>query len=665
MLNLISFQSSALGALGQLSLLAALAFTLGGTWLAVVGGLKADSRATEAARRAVWAVFALVSLGTLVLMAALLRDDFSVRYVAEHSMRASPTWVKVTSLWGALSGSILLWAWLLAGFALVLSLTLRRDALRPWALGAMFVSLLFFVGVCASIASPFTPLSQIPAEGSGPNPALQNHWMMAVHPVLLYLGFVGLSVPFAYAVAALVTGRLSDHWVVVTRRWTLVAWAFLTAAIVAGGWWSYETLGWGGYWAWDPVENASFIPWLLTTAFLHSVQIQERRGLMRAWNVWLIVLAYASTVLGTFLNRSGIVQSVHAFAGGPVGPVFLGFLAFLLVAGIGLAAWRAPHLRDEADPPAPVSREGAFLAGNWLFLVFAVMVLVGTLFPTLVEAVQGRRDASVGPAFYNAFAIPLGLGLLLLMGAGPLLPWRRADGQSFWRALRPLLLAGLGAGLIAFAFGVRSPGVLGTVALAAYNLVGLGLLTARALRERAAARRGSGFLGLVREQPRRYGAYLAHVGLVVIALGIAFSGAYRQDAQTTLKVGAAPTKLLNETLALQGTRLDTKPYGRSQVARVLIDGRPFEAKLNTYVQGGNSAFAAPAVRYGVLGDTYLVVTAFDEQGRWASVRLIESPLVSWIWWGTLIVVLGAGLTLVPPKRATVRVPVARTAPATD
>nr|WP_221269521.1 heme lyase CcmF/NrfE family subunit [Deinococcus budaensis] len=665
-MNLISFEASAAGALGQLALLGALAFTLGGGWLAVVGGLKADTRATEAARRAMWAVFALVSLATVVLMAALLRDDFSVRYVAEHSMRASPTWIKVTSLWGALEGSILLWAWLLAGYAFVLSLTLRRDALRPWALAAMFASLLFFVGVCVSIASPFTPLAQIPADGRGPNPALQNHWMMAVHPVLLYLGFVGLAVPFAYAVAALVTGRLSDHWVVATRRWTLTAWAFLTAAIVAGGWWSYETLGWGGYWAWDPVENASFIPWLLATAFLHSVQIQERRGLMRSWNVWLIVLAYASTVLGTFLNRSGIVQSVHAFAGGPVGPVFLGFLAFLLIAGIGLAAWRAPQLRDEGEAPAALSREGAFLAGNWLFLVFAVMVLVGTLFPTFVEAIQGRRDASVGPAFYNAFAIPLGLGLLGLMGVGPLLPWRRAEGQGLWRALRPLLLAGLGAALVAFAFGLRGWGVLGTVALSAYNLVGLGLLTARALRQYRAGGRGGGLPGLVREQPRRYGAYLAHAGLVVMALGIAFSGAYRQDAQITLNAGAAPVRLLHETLALEGTRLEQKPYGTSAVARVRIDGRPFETRMNTYVQGGDTLFPAPAVRYGLLGDTYLVATAFDPGGKWVSVRLIESPLVSWIWWGTLIVVLGAGLTLVPPRRAApARVPALSPAPATD
>ncbi|MFB9994186.1 heme lyase CcmF/NrfE family subunit [Deinococcus oregonensis] len=665
MLNLISFSSSPLGALGQLALLAALAFSLAGGWLAVLGGVRADARATEAARRSTWAVFALVSLAALVLMTALLRDDFSVRYVAEHSMRSSPTWVKVTSLWGALEGSVLLWAWLLAGFTFILSLTLRRDSLRPWALGAMFASLLFFVGVCASVASPFTPVASLLTDGRGPNPALQNHWMMAVHPVLLYLGFVGLSVPFAYAVAALVTGRLSDHWVTVTRRWTLVAWVFLTAAIVAGGWWSYETLGWGGYWAWDPVENASFIPWLLTTAFLHSVQIQERRGLMRSWNVWLIVLAYASTVLGTFLNRSGIVQSVHAFAGGPVGPVFLGFLAFLLVAGIGLAAWRAPQLRDDGDPPSALSREGAFLAGNWLFVVFAVMVLVGTLFPTFIEAVQGRRDASVGPAFYNAFAIPLGLGLMLMMGVGPLLPWRRADGQGFWRALRPLLIVGVGAALLAFVLGVRSAGVLGTVALAAYNLLGLGLLTGHALKQRREAKQSGGFVALVREQPRRYGAYTAHIGLVVLALGLAFSGAYRGDAQASLNVGAPAKALLHEQVQLVSLRQEDKPYGSSAIARVLIDGRAFEARLNTFRQAPGTLFPAPAVRYGVLTDTYLVLTSIDSAGKWVSVRLIESPLVSWIWWGTLIVCLGAGLTLVSPRQVQARRMPSGLAPATD
>ncbi|WP_407569021.1 heme lyase CcmF/NrfE family subunit [Deinococcus altitudinis] len=643
MLNLLSFQSSALGTVGQLALLAALLFTLTGLWLAVLGGVKADPRATEGARRSVWAVFGFVTLSLVILEVALLRDDFSVRYVAEHSMRVSPTWVKVTTLWAALEGSILLWAWILSLYAFVLSLTLRRDALRPWALGAMFVSMLFFIGVVASIASPFTPLAQIPSDGAGPNPALQNHWMMAVHPVLLYLGFVGLSVPFAYAVSALITGRLSEHWISVTRRWTLVAWAFLTAAIVAGGWWSYETLGWGGYWAWDPVENASFIPWLLTTAFLHSLQIQERRRQLKAWNIWLIVLAYSSTVLGTFLNRSGIVQSVHAFSNGPVGAVFLGFLAFLLIAGIALAAWRSPYLRDEGTPAAALSRESAYLAGNWLFLVFSAMVLLGTLFPVLVEAATGKKT-SVGAPFFDAFAIPLGLGLLLLMGVGPLLPWRRATGEKLLTALRIPGGAGVLALVIGFAAGLRSVGVLLTLALAAYNVAGLALLTVRAARERG------NFSALMREQPRRQGAHLAHLGLVVLALGVAFSTAYKSSAEVTLNRGQAST-LMGQRAVLENLEQRTYPYGASAIATVTLGGQTYTPRSNVYVNGGNTLYPTPSVHYGLFGDSYLVTTNLDPKGQWASVRLISSPLVSWIWIGMLIIVAGASLTLATPKLA--------------
>ena len=656
MLNLLSFQSSALGTVGELSLLGALLFTLVGLWLAVVGGARNDPRATEGARRSVWVVFGFLTLALIVLEVALLRDDFSVRYVAAHSMRVSPTWVKVTTLWAALEGSILLWAWILSLYAFVLSLTLRRDALRPWALGAMFASLLFFIGVVASIASPFTPLAQIPSDGAGPNPALQNHWMMAVHPVLLYLGFVGLSVPFAYAVAALITGRLSEHWITVTRRWTLVAWAFLTAAIVAGGWWSYETLGWGGYWAWDPVENASFIPWLLTTAFLHSLQIQERRRQLKAWNIWLIVLAYSSTVLGTFLNRSGVVQSVHAFSNGPVGAVFLGFLAFLLIAGIGLAAWRSPYLRDEGEPSAALSRESAYLAGNWLFLVFSAMVLLGTLFPVLVEAATGKKT-SVGAPFFDAFAIPLGLGLLLLMGVGPLLPWRRATGEKLLAALRIPGGAGLLALVLGFAFGLRAVGVLITLALAAYNVAGLAVLTVRAARERGS------FAGLLRDQPRRQGAHLAHLGLVVLALGVAFSTAYKSSAEATLNKGQ-PVKFAGQTAVLQGLEKRQYPYGSSAVATVTLGGQTYQPRSNLYINGGNTLYPTPSVHYGLFGDSYLVTTNLDPAGQWASVRLISSPLVSWIWVGMLIIVAGASLTLVTPRLA-VRQTVAAGAVAAD
>ncbi len=358
------------------------------------------------------------------------------------------------------------------------------------------------------------------------------------------------------------------------------------------------------------------------------------------------MLAYASTVLGTFLNRSGIVQSVHAFAGGPVGPVFLGFLALLLIGGMALTAWRTPRLRDWGEPPALVSREGAFLAGNWLFLVFTVVVLLGTLFPVIVEAVTGRKN-SIGAPFYTTFAVPLGLGLLLLMGVGPLLPWRRADGESLLRALRLPGGAGLVAGAAAFLLGVRSAAVLLTVALCAYNVAGLASLVVRAAGPRGLAQ-------ALREQPRRYGAYTAHLGLVVLALGLAFSGTYKRSAETTLNL-AQPKTLLGQTLQLDGLSQRTYPYGSSAVAQVRIGGVVSSPRMNIYAQDPGTTFPTPAVRYSVLGDTYLVVTAFDEQkGQWASVRLIESPLVSWIWVGTLIIVLGAGVTLVPPRRPAVR-----------
>ena len=642
-MSLISFDLSPLGAFGQLALTLALAFTLVGLVLAVLGGTRQDARVTESAARATWGVFAFSTLALITLEVALLRDDFSVRYVAEHSMRVSPTWVKIVSLWGALEGSILLWAWMLAAYAFLVSLTARRDGLRPWVLASMFLSLLFFVGVNATIASPFTPVPTPPQDGLGPNPQLQNHWMMAIHPVLLYVGFVGLAVPFAYAIAALVTGRTGSAWVTQTRRWTLVAWAFLSAAIVAGGWWSYETLGWAGYWAWDPVENASFIPWLLATAFLHSIQIQERRRMLAGWNVWLVVSAYAATILGTFINRSGVVQSVHAFASGPVGPVFLGFFAVLMLLGVTLAAWRTPLLRDEQGITTPVSREGAYLAGNLLFLTFAVMVTLGTLYPALVEAVTGAR-ISVGAPFFNTFAVPFGLGLLLLMGVGPLLPWRRAPGERLAQALRAPGSAALLALVLVVALGVRSVAVALTVALCAFNVAGLAQLTLRAVRQR-----GGGFIGLVREQPRRYGAYTAHLGLVMVALGLAFSGGYKREARVTLNVGQEVT-VLNERLMLQGVTHEKHPERESFVARILVDGVPYAPRSNLYPTS-RDALPTPAVRYGMWGDTYVVVTAFDPDGKWVAARLIESPLVSWIWVGTLVVVLGSGMTLVAPAGA--------------
>lgn len=650
MLDFLGYNFSHTGAAGTLSLLLALAFALVALVSGVLAGRRGDERLTEMARYATWGNFAFMTSAIGLLQFAILTDDFSVRYVANHSMTVSPLWVKWVTLWAALEGSILLWAWILSLYAFLVSLTARRDVLRPWALAVMALSVVFFVGLNLTVASPFTPVVDVPQEGRGPNPLLQNHWMMAVHPVLMYLGFVGLSVPFAYAVAAMITGRLGESWLVQTRRWTLVAWGFLTAAIAAGAWWSYEILGWGGYWAWDPVENASFIPWLLATAFLHSVQIQERRRMLKTWNIYLIVFAYAATVLGTFLTRSGVVESVHAFSNGPIGPVFLGFFVVLVALGVGLATWRLPEIRDPHSLDSPVSREGSILGGNVVFVVFALLVVLGTLFPVLVEAVRGIRT-SVGEPFYNFFAIPIGLLLLLLMGVGPVLPWRKAgDGslKSLWKLAQWPVLAFVAGTLVAFVFGIRNPGLALTLGLCAYNVVGLAGLVGGSVR----ARGGLGALpGLVREHPRRYGAYLAHLGIVLMAIGIGFSSTYKARQEVTLREGT-PQTVLGKTVTLTALGNERRPERQSIVATVKVGNETLTPKVNTYVNMPQTV-AMPAVKYHLMGDTYVTLLAADVNEKWATVAVIDSPLVSWIWWGGFVLLLGTGLSVTAPVRESV------------
>lgn len=634
---------SPLGAAGTMALLFAFAFSLYALVAGIFAGQRQDARLTESVRYALWGNFAMMTAALGLLEYAILQDDFSVRYVANHSMTVSPMWVKIVTLWAALEGSILLWAWVLSLYAFMVSLTARRDVLQPWVLAVMALSVLFFVGLNLTVASPFTPVVDVPDQGKGPNPLLQNHWMMAVHPVLMYFGFVGLSVPFAYAIAALVTGRLGESWLVQTRRWTMLAWGLLTAAIVAGGWWSYEILGWGGYWAWDPVENASFLPWLLATAFIHSVQIQERRRMLKSWNLHLIIFAYAATVLGTFLTRSGVVESVHAFGSGPIGPVFLMFFALLVALGVGLATWRMPQIRDPHSLDHPVSREGAVLGGNMVFVVFTLFVLLGTLFPVLVEALRGIRT-SVGEPFYNYFAVPLGLLLLLLMGVGPILPWRRLQ-QTLWQALRIPLVTFLAGCVLAVAFGVRNIALVLCIGLCAYNLAGLITLTAQSIRARGGIRY---FPALVREHPRRYGAYLAHVGLVFIALGIGFSSTYKARQEVTLRINK-PQTVMGRSVTLQKIGFELRAERRSRVATVKIGDEILKPKLNVYVNQPQ-AVTMPAVKYHFFGDTYVTLLATKPKEGWATVALIDSPLVSWIWWGTVILLLGATLSITAPVR---------------
>ncbi|HAR69502.1 MAG TPA: cytochrome C biogenesis protein CcmF, partial [Thermus scotoductus] len=598
-----------------------------------------DGRFLKGAKALVLPAFLAALTAFLALEWALLTHDFSLAYVARNHSTHDPLWVTLVTPWAALEGSILLWGLLQTLYTLLAS----RKPLDPWraalVLAVLFGVQVFFFGVMATIASPFQTLPNPPADGNGPNPLLQNHWMMAVHPVLMYLGFVGLSVPFAYAVAAMVVRRYQT-WVGETRWWTLIAWGFLTAGKVAGMWWSYEVLGWGGYWAWDPVENASFIPWLLSTAFLHTAIVQETRGAFKAWNFAFVTLAFAATVLGTFLTRSGVIQSVHAFAEGPVGPAFLGFFLLVTGLGLGLLSRVSREVRDTAVFRL-LSREGALLLGAFFFAGWALVVVLGTFYPLLVEAFTGAK-VSVGAPFFNQVSAPIGVGILLLMGVGPILPWRRPRAEVFrnlYMLLAVLLLGTLLGLLRGYTFGASL-----AVGLFLYNTAAILLLVREGVLARLRAGLSPwGFL----ENRRRVGSLLVHFAVALMGLSIAFSQTYRLESEKTLYRGQA--------WEVGGVRMEFLGV------RALDEGRRFavEASLRTdrfgevrprlhFYPQMNSPLPAPKVVYTPGNDYYFLLMDFDrEKGEWASIRLIVTPLVFWMWVAGGLLALGTLYILWP------------------
>src|SRR5678809_1177896 len=408
---------------------------------------------------AVFTNFLLVSIATIAMIVALVTHDFSVSYVAAVGSRTTPLLFTIISLWGALEGSILFWGWVLAMYsAAVVWLHHRKPGnLIPYAAMTLLAVSAFFAILLVGPADPFRPVFPVPADGPGPNTLLQNHILMAVHPPLLYLGYVGMSVPFAFAIAAIVSNEAtSNDWAVLSRRWMLASWGFLSAAIIAGMWWSYEVLGWGGYWAWDPVENASFLPWLTATAFLHSAMMQERRGMLRVWNLNLVVGTFVLTILGTFLTRSGIISSVHAFTTGTIGCYFLAFITIVLVFGGIIVAGSSDRLRSRGRLDSAASRETVFLLNNLFLTAFMLTVLVGTLFPLVAEAIRGVK-VSVGGPFYNRMTVPMIVALLFLMGVGPALPWKVASKAALKSKLVPPAAGAVLLALVALVAGIRDP----------------------------------------------------------------------------------------------------------------------------------------------------------------------------------------------------------------
>jgi cytochrome c-type biogenesis protein CcmF len=645
-----------LGQLGTASVMLALAVSLYAVVVGALGATRFDARLVTSARLAAFASFMAMTMAVIVMQVALLTDDFSVKYVAETSRIASPTWVKVVTMWAALEGSILLWAWLMTLYTALLALFGPNTALRPWALVVMSAVGVFFISVNALVANPFTVVPNPPLDGPGPNPLLQNHWMMAVHPVLMYLGFVGLTVPFAYAMAALIAKRPGAEWMYETRKWTITGWGFLGIAKIAGGWWSYEVLGWGGPWAWDPVENVSILPWLTATAFIHSVQVQERRRMLKAWNLLLIILTFALTILGTFIIRSGIVSSVHAFGDGPVGPYFFGFFLLVMLFSFGLLALRWDQVRDRSELDSAVSREGSILLGNVLFLAMAFAVLLGTLFPLLVEAVSGAR-VTVGAPFFNQVSIPIWLAIFALMGIGPLLPWRKAEHQSLLRNLAWMLGAGVLAGALAYALGIHRPYPLLTIALAGYNLASLGLLLHGAISPRV---RLSGksvatvFKQYAFENRRRFGSMIVHFSIIVIALGLMGWGAYRTDQQIRIDFGASAIVGSYELRAIDRFMEQTpQRVSAGAIIEVWQDERyltTLRPRINVF-GAHQQPVPTPDILYRWNHDLYLSVSSrVGPEDEFVVLRVVQSPFIAWIWLGAVILAIGTAYTLLPSRR---------------
>jgi cytochrome c-type biogenesis protein CcmF len=623
----------------------------------------------EAGRRAVTGWALLIGLAAAALFAALLTRDFSVRFVAIASESTQSLFYTITGFWGGHDGALLLWAMILAGYMIV-----GTRALRPYpdlqgpAVATLFVVATFFSVLLATASNPFTPLVPPPPDGQGLNPLLRNPWMSA-HPPMLYLGFVGMTIPFALAVAALVTGRLDDLWVTLARRWVLIAWMFLSLGLLFGAKWSYVVLGWGGYWAWDPVENAAFMPWLTATAFLHSIQIQERRGMLASWNVGLVLLTFGLTIFGTFLVRSGVMSSVHAFALSPaIGYLFLGFLALLLLSSFGLLAWRWDSLRSRGSLDAVVSRETAFLGNNLLFLAGVAVVFVGTIFPAITEALRGVR-INVGPAYFNRVMVPISIGILLLMGFGPLLPWRRASRDQLERNFALPAAAALLLALALAALGIRDPGPLLVFALAAFVL---GTIVLEAVRgTQARARRGEGPLaavgGLLARNRRRYGGYVVHFGILLMLVGIAASSAFATQGAATLRPGER-FQVGRYTIEFTGLR-------SSELPGIDVTDAPIRVwagnrTLGTYTaqrlfyRAQQQPMHHVAIRSSPREDLYLILSEWTEDGR-ATIRVLIHPLVSWLWAGGLVLVVGVLWAAWPERwRRTARVQAPAAPPAT-
>ena len=641
---------------GILSQVAALFFTLLGMVLLLVGLSRNNVKLVQSGKRGLVSAFIATTMAAFALAYLFMTDNFQVEYVASYSDRALPIFYKATAFWAGQKGSLLFWAWVLSFFIALVIFNNRRepdDRNTPYVYLVMAGTQSFFLFLLCAVSNPFDTLNFMPRDGQGLNPMLQNPGMI-FHPPTLFLGYIGFTVPFAYAIAAMITGNSDAGWIKKTRVWNVLSWIFLSIGIILGGQWAYVELGWGGYWAWDPVENASFIPWLVSTAFIHTAIIQERRGVMKVWNMVLIQLTFILCLFGTYLVRSGVLQSVHDFGATGLGGYFLFFIIIVLVGGIYLLAESYSEFKTPGSIESYLSRESTFLFNNVILLALAFATLLGTVFPILSEAVTGNK-LTVGQPFFNQVNTPLFLLLVLITGICPLIGWRKASITNLKKNFMFPGIAAILAGIIMVAFGVRQPYALLAFVLSAFvgGTIIQEYVTAIRSRKKLTGESSPGTaVKILWKMRRRYGGHIVHFGLAMMVVGIAASSAYKLESQATLKRGETMS-IGDFTLEYEDFRQYEK-FNRTVYAAklgVFRDGKridEMEAERRYYINAKQPTTEV-SLRSTLAEDLYVTMPGIG-QGNEITLKVAVNPLLIWIWFGSSLMVVGGILAIIPSRR---------------
>ncbi len=653
-----------MASLGQVCIVGAFALAIYAIVASLLGVKKNQRELIASGQNAAWAATGLVVTASGVLLTAFAVHDFSLRYVWEHSNRAMPLDLVLAAFYSGQQGSLLYWATSLSIFTAIVLYQQRKPGpqriFMPYVTSVLMLTVGFMTLLLGFVASPFEALPRPPQDGVGLNPLLYDEGMR-IHPPMLLAGLMAWTVPFAFAIGALATGKLGNEWVQLSRRYAMVAWLILGLGNVLGAWWAYHVLGWGGYWGWDPVENVALMPWLVGTAFIHSIQMQERRGMLKAWNLALVMVAFFLSIFGTFVVRSGILASVHAFALSAIGPYFLAFLTFVVVGSLGLLFWRLPKLRSDNQLDSLLSREASFLMNNLLFLGITFAIFWGTIYPLVAEALADQK-VSVGPPFFKQVVGPLLGALLLLMGIGPLMPWRRASRENLQNNfLVPASGVLIGLAML-FLLGIRDR----------FALIGFGLclfvfgtvvqeFTRGTLARRSAT--GEHYVAalgnLVRRNNRRYGGYVVHLAILLIGAGAVGSNVYQQEGQASLAPGAS-LNVAGYTVVAHGIQTTTPPGVRVVEGLLTVNGEDLRPQKQFFDNFQNQPSTKVGLRSTPVEDVYVVLSGWDgeEGAARVSVAVFVNPLVSWIWTGGLLLLIGALISLWPAVQ-----PATRTAPA--